>query len=47
MLDGKEIDHLPAGEGAQARVVPVYETIEAGRSRPPMPVPGRIAGPGH
>ena len=27
-LDGKEIDHLPAGEGAQARVVPVYETIE-------------------
>src|ERR1700738_4618910 len=28
MLDGKEIDHLPAGEGAQARVVPLYETIE-------------------
>jgi len=28
VLDGKEIDHLPAGEGAQARVVPVYETIE-------------------
>ena len=27
-LDGKEIDHLPAGEGAQARVVPIYETIE-------------------
>jgi adenylosuccinate synthase len=27
-LDGKEIDHLPAGEGAQARIVPVYETIE-------------------
>jgi adenylosuccinate synthase len=27
-LDGKEIDHLPAGEGAQARVVPVYEIIE-------------------
>ena len=27
-LDGKEIDHLPAGEGAQARVKPVYETIE-------------------
>jgi len=22
------IDHLPAGEGAQARVVPIYETIE-------------------
>src|SRR6201996_6847132 len=28
MLDGKEIDHLPAGEGAQARVVPIWETIE-------------------
>src|SRR6201987_787803 len=27
-LDGKEIDHLPAGEGAQARVVPIYEAIE-------------------
>ena len=27
-LDGKEIDHLPAGEAAQARVVPIYETIE-------------------
>jgi adenylosuccinate synthase len=27
-LDGKEIDHLPAGEGAQGRVVPIYETIE-------------------
>jgi adenylosuccinate synthase len=27
-LDGKEIDHLPAGEGAQSRVEPVYETIE-------------------
>ena len=28
LLDGKEIDHLPAGEGAQARVKPIYETIE-------------------
>jgi adenylosuccinate synthase len=27
-LDGKEIDHLPAGEGAQQRVEPIYETIE-------------------
>jgi len=27
-LDGRENDHLPAGEGAQARVVPIYETIE-------------------
>jgi adenylosuccinate synthase len=27
-LDGKEIDHFPAGEGAQARVEPIYEVIE-------------------
>jgi len=27
-LDGKEIDHFPAGEGAQARAEPIYETIE-------------------
>jgi adenylosuccinate synthase len=27
-LDGKTIDHLPAGEGAQARCKPIYETIE-------------------
>jgi adenylosuccinate synthase len=27
-LDGREIDYLPAGEGAQARVEPIYETIE-------------------
>jgi adenylosuccinate synthase len=27
-LDGREIDHLPAGEGAQARIKPIYETIE-------------------
>ncbi|MEA2942844.1 MAG: adenylosuccinate synthase [Bradyrhizobium sp.] len=26
-LDGKEIDYLPAGERAQARVEPIYETI--------------------
>jgi adenylosuccinate synthase len=26
-LDGREIDYLPASEHAQARVVPVYETI--------------------
>ncbi len=31
MLDGREIDHLPAGEGAQSRVVPLYETIEGWR----------------
>ena len=27
-LDGELIDHFPAGEGAQARVEPVYEAIE-------------------
>src|SRR6478672_10980733 len=27
-LDGKEIDHLPASQGAQERVEPIYETIE-------------------
>ena len=27
-LDGKEIDHLPAGKGAQARVEPIYEEVE-------------------
>ncbi len=27
-LDGREIEYLPAGEAAQARVEPVYETIE-------------------
>jgi adenylosuccinate synthase len=26
-LDGRDIDYLPGGELAQARVVPVYETI--------------------
>jgi adenylosuccinate synthase len=28
LLDGQEIDYLPASEHAQARVQPVYETIE-------------------
>ncbi|MDZ7603627.1 MAG: adenylosuccinate synthetase, partial [Hoeflea sp.] len=27
-LDGVRIDHLPASQGAQARVTPVYESIE-------------------
>ena len=27
-LDGKEIDYLPASQGAQARIEPIYETIE-------------------
>ncbi len=30
-LDGREIDYLPAGEHAQARVEPVYETIAGWR----------------
>ncbi len=28
MLDGKEIDYLPASQGAQARVEPIYQTLE-------------------
>ncbi|CDZ34900.1 Adenylosuccinate synthetase 2 [Neorhizobium galegae bv. officinalis] len=28
MLDGQQIDHLPASQGAQARVEPVYVTLE-------------------
>ena len=27
-IDGKEIDHLPASQGEQARVEPIYETLE-------------------
>ena len=27
-LDGREIDYLPAGERAQGRVEPIYETVE-------------------
>ncbi len=27
-LDGKKIDYLPAAQGAQARVVPIYESVE-------------------
>jgi adenylosuccinate synthase len=27
-LDGRELDHLPAGQAAQARVEPIYETME-------------------
>ncbi|WP_349358208.1 adenylosuccinate synthase [Stappia sp.] len=26
-LDGKRIDHLPASQGAQARITPIYETL--------------------
>ncbi len=28
LLDGRELDHLPASQAEQARVVPVWETIE-------------------
>lgn len=28
MLDGEKIDYLPASQGAQARVQPIYETLE-------------------
>ncbi|WP_316860625.1 adenylosuccinate synthase [uncultured Cohaesibacter sp.] len=28
MLDGEEIDYLPASQGAQARVKPIYESLE-------------------
>jgi adenylosuccinate synthase len=27
-LDGREIDYLPAGQGAQARVEPIYEVLQ-------------------
>lgn len=27
-LDGKKIDYLPAAQGAQSRVIPIYETFE-------------------
>jgi adenylosuccinate synthase len=30
-LDGKRVDHFPAAEGAQARVVPIYAEIEGWR----------------
>jgi adenylosuccinate synthase len=32
-LDGREIDYLPAGEHAQARVEPVYETVAGWQDR--------------
>ena len=28
LLDGEAMDHLPAAQGAQGRVEPVYETLE-------------------
>jgi Adenylosuccinate synthetase len=35
-LDGRDIDYLPAGEGAQARVEPIYEIV-AGWQEPTAP----------
>ena len=32
-LDGREIDYLPASEHAQARVEPIYETVEGWQER--------------
>lgn len=32
-LDGRQIDYLPAGESAQARVEPIYEIIEGWQDR--------------
>ena len=32
-LDGREVDYLPAAESAQARVEPIYETIEGWQER--------------
>ena len=34
-LDGREIDYLPASASAQARVEPVYESVEGWKRRPP------------
>jgi adenylosuccinate synthase len=31
-LDGREIDYLPASASAQARVEPIYETVEGWKS---------------
>ena len=46
-LDGRDIDYLPAGEGAQARVEPIYEIVAGwqeqtarARSWAQLPAPG-------
>ena len=47
-LDGKELDHLPAAQGAQARVEPIYETMEGWtRIDARRAVLGRAAGAMH
>ena len=46
-LDGQEIDYLPASEHAQARVEPIYETVEGWqRAHRRRPLLGRTAGAG-
>ena len=41
-LDGREIDYLPAGEQAQARVEPIYESVaRLEGAAPPGRAPGR------
>ena len=46
-LDGEEIDYLPASQAAQARVEPIYETIEGWSARHRRrALLGRLAGAG-
>ena len=45
-LDGREIDYLPAGERAQARVEPIYETIAGWKEPTARARSWRIAGAG-
>ena len=40
-LDGREIDYLPASEHAQARVEPIYETVEGWQEPTAGRAPGR------
>ena len=44
-LDGREIDYLPAAQAAQARVEPIYETMEGWAAIDPRrPLLGRASG---
>ena len=40
-LDGERIDYLPASQAAQARVEPVYETLEGWQETTAARAPGR------
>ena len=44
-LDGREIDYLPASEHAQARVEPIYETIDGWQGNRPGAVLAPISRP--